>query len=164
MHVELGVTKKKLGWLSLLKVAWIVATVTVLLIGFGTCLAGDGPCLKAGRSMQGFMLLLSFPSSVLFLLSFSEIYGRETIHYPVDYVLFWLGTVVVGYLQWFVAVPSILATPVITTLGLSRKAHSKPVSKRRRRHRMRTQPVYEMKHFDEAGKTPIERVFSGGDK
>ena len=164
MHIELGVTKKKLGWLFVLKVAWIVATVTVLLIGLGTCLAGDGPCLKAGRSMQGFMLLLSFPSSVLFLLSFSGIYGQETIHYPVDYVLFWLGTVVVGYLQWFVAVPGILATPDITTLGLSRKARSKPVSKRRRRHRIRTRPVYEMKHFDEAGKTPIERVFSGGVK
>lgn len=110
------------------------------------------------------MLLLSFPSSVLFLLSFSEIYGRETIHYPVDYVLFWLGAVVLGYLQWFVAVPSILATPVITTLGLSRKARSKPVSKRGRRHRMRTRHVYDIKHFDEAGKTPIERVFSAGGK
>jgi hypothetical protein len=164
MHIELGVTKKKLGWLFLLRVAWIVATVTVLLIGFGTCLAGDDPCLKAGRSMQGVMLLLSFPSSVLFLLSFSEIYGRETIHYPVDYVRFWLGTAVVGYLQWFVAVPSILATPVITTLGLSPKARSKPASKLRRRHGTRTRPVYDIKHFDEAGKTPIERVLSAGVK
>ena len=160
MHVELRVTGKKLGWLFCLKAVWIVAAVSVLLIGLGTCLAGDNPCFEAGISMEGFMLLLSFPSSILFLLWFPVFYGAESIHYPVDYILFWLGAFVVGYLQWFVLIPRLFAAPVTTSLGFARKLRSKPASKRRRKRCVRPFATYEMKPFDQEGKTPIERVFS----
>ena len=160
MHVELRVTGKKLGWLFCLKAAWIVVAVTVLLIGLGTCLAGENPCFEAGMSMEGFMLLLSFPSSILFRLWFPVFYGVESIHYPVDYILVWLGFLLVGYLQWFVLIPRLFAAPVITSLALARKLGSKPASQRRRKRCARRFATHEIKPFDEQGKTPIERVFS----
>lgn len=163
MHVELRVTGKKLGWLFFLKATWIVAASIVLLIGLGTCLAGDTPCFEAGLSMEGFMLLLSFPSCILFFLWAPIIYGAESIHYPVDYVFFWLGAFVVGYLQWFVLIPRLFAAPLITSLGLLHKASSKSGSKRRRKRHV---PLaqHEPKAFDEDGRTPIEKVFSARDR
>jgi hypothetical protein len=159
MHLELRVTRKKLGWLFLLKAAWIVAASIVLLVGLGSCLAGDTPCFEAGQLMEGFMLLLSFPSCILFFLWAPLIYGAETIHYPADYVFFWLGTFVVGYLQWFVLIPRVFADPLITSLGLAHKVLPKSDSKRHTKRHLRHLSVHEPKPFDEAGRTPLERAF-----
>jgi hypothetical protein len=161
MHVELRVTGKKLRWLFCLKAAWIIAAVVVLLIGLGGCLVGETPCFQAGQSMEGFMFILSFPSCILFLVWYPVIYGWASIHSPVDYVLFWLGAFVVGYVQWFVLIPRLFATPVLTSLNLVRGARSKRSSRRRRRKQpVRTLAADELKPFDAEGKTPIERVFS----
>lgn len=96
MHVELRVTRKKVGWFFCLKLAWIFAAVAVLMIGFGTCLAGETSCLEAGLTMQGFMFVLSLPSSILFELCSPVIYGLDGIHSPTQYLVFWLGAFVVG--------------------------------------------------------------------
>jgi hypothetical protein len=161
MHVELRVTGSKLGWLIFLKAAWIAATLVALLIGLGTCLAGEEPCFQAGESMEPLMFFISFPSSVLYFVWSPEIFGWYTIHAPFDYFLFWLGAFVVGYVQWFVAIPRLFGTPLITSLNLAGGTRSKTRSNRRRRaRRVRILETNKVKPFDAEGKTPIERVFS----
>ena len=168
MHVELRVTGKRVGWLFCLKLAWILAAVAVLMIGFGTCLAGETPCFEAGLTMEGFMFILSLPSSIFFVLWSPVIYGFEGIHSPAQYVLFWLGAFVVGLVQWFVLVPKLFRSKTITTLGLTTPFRSKPRrSKHRpggRRKRESVQTRIELKPFDSEGKTPIERVFTASGK
>jgi hypothetical protein len=160
MHVELRVVGKKLPWPFYLKVVWIFATVVLLLVGFGSCLAGEEPCSAAAPPMQVFMFLLSFPSSVIFFICSLPIYGSGGIQTPMNYVSFWLGAFVVGYLQWFVLIPR-LAAPAITSLNLGVGTGPKHRSRRRRKRRAVEQfATNEVKAFDAEGKTPIERVFS----
>src|SRR3977135_2522605 len=104
MDFELHVTGKKLGWGFCLKAIWILVTVSILQIGLGTCVAGESPCIQAGVTMEGFMLVLSFPSCVVLFVLFPFV-GWESIHSATDYALLWLGTFVTGYLQWFFLVP-----------------------------------------------------------
>ena len=160
MHVELRVTGKKLCWSFYLKVVWIIAAVVLLLIGFGSCLAGEEFCFAAGEPMQAVMFLLAFPSSVMFLIFSPFIYGTEGIHTPINYFAFWLGAFVVGYFQWFVLIPR-LGAPAITSLDLGGGLRPKHRTRRRRRRRVIKTPANnEVKPFDADGKTPLERVFS----
>jgi len=160
MHVELRVIGKKLHWPFYLKVVWIFATVVLLLIGLGSCLAGEEPCFAAGQPMQVFMFLLSFPSSVIFFICSLPIYGSGGIQTPMNYFSFWLGAFVVGYVQWFVLIPR-LAAPAITSLNLGAGAPPKHRSRRRRKRRaVERLAINEVKPFDAEGKTPIERVFN----
>jgi hypothetical protein len=159
MHVELRVVGKKLHWPFYLKVVWIVATVVLLLVGLGSCLAGEEPCSAAAQPMQVFMFLLSFPSSVMFYICSLPIYGSGGVHTPMDYCSFWLGAFVVGYLQWFVLIPR-LAAPAITSLNLGAGTRPKHRSRRRRkRQAVERLAMNQVKPFDTDGKTPIERVF-----
>src|SRR6266446_1548375 len=159
MHVELRVIGKKLHWPFYLKVVWIFATVVLLLIGLGSCLAGEEPCFAAGQPMQVFMFLLSFPSGVIFFICSLPIYGSGGIRTPMNYFSFWLGAFVVGYVQWFVLIPR-LAAPAITSLNLGAGAPPKHRSRRRRKRRaLERLAINEVKPFDAEGKTPIERVF-----
>ena len=157
--MELRVTGKKLHWPFYLKIVWIFATVVLLLVGFGSCLAGEEPCFAAGQPMQVFMFLLSFPSSIMFYICSLPAYGSGGIQTPLNYFSFWLGAFVVGYLQWFVLIPR-LASPAITSLNLGDGTRPKCPSRCRRKKRaLNGLAINEVKPFDAEGKTPIERVF-----
>jgi len=141
--------------------------VAVLMIGFGTCLAGHTPCFEAGLTMEGLMFLLSLPSSIFFLLWSPVIYGLDGIHSPAQYILFWLGAFVVGFVQWFVLVPKLFRSKMITTLGLTTPLRSKHKRSKRRPGRRRKQelPVLiELRPFDNEGNSPLERVFTASGK
>src|SRR5437764_1665784 len=159
MHMELRVIGKKLNWPFYLKVVWIFATIALLLIGLGSCLAGEEPCFAAGQPMQVFMFLLSFPSSVAFFLCSSVIFGFGGIQTPMNYFSFWLGAFVVGYVQWFVLIPR-LAAPAITSLNLSAGTRPRHRSRRRRKRRaVERLVINEVKPFDAQGKTPSDSVY-----
>jgi hypothetical protein len=162
MAFELHVTGKKLGWSFCLKAIWIIVTVSILLMGLGTCLAGESPCFQAGMTMSGLMFFLSFPSCLLFVIWSPVIYGWETILSPTEYVLFWLGAFVVGYLQWFFLVPKLFESRSITSLGLIRQAPLRHGARRRKRHR--SHPAHKLKPYDANGGTPLERVFMASDR
>src|SRR5882672_7751185 len=100
MDLELRVTRKEIGWRFIVKLAWIVSSLSVMLIGLGACIPGEGPCTEAGYTMEGFMFFLSFPSSIVFFLLAPVFYGWDSVRYPGAYFLLWLGAFVVGYLQW----------------------------------------------------------------
>ena len=164
MDFELHVTGKKLGWGFCLKAVWIVVTVSILQIGLGTCLAGDSPCFQAGMTMEGFMFVLTFPSSVLFVILSPVIFGWESIHSITGYFLFWLGMFVVGLVQWFFLAPKLFEGDIITSLGLIPKVSSRPGAPTRRKCRSRIQNSRDVKPFDADGHTPIERVLRAGDR
>jgi hypothetical protein len=163
MAFELHVTGKKVGWSFCFKAAWIFVTVSILLMGLGTCLAGESPCFQAGMNMEGLMFFLSFPSGLLFVIWSPVFFGWESIHSPTDYVLFWLGAFVVGYLQWFFLMPKLFESNGITSLGLIGKAPLRDRA-RARRKRHRAHPSHKLNPFDADGSTPLERVLRGSDR
>jgi hypothetical protein len=159
MHVELRVTSRELGWPFILQGAWVVATLSVLLVGLGACTAGEDPCVAAGNLMAEFMLCLSFPLGVFFFVS-AALFGWESVHNSAHYFEIWLGAFVVGYIQWFVLVPNIFGRSLITSLGLTRPEPLKRDAsgrKKKRRAHLRRKP----ERFDTQGKTPVERMING---
>ena len=160
MHVELRVTSRELGWPSVLQLAWIVATLSVLLIGLGTCIPGEEPCFEAGNLMAEIMLCFSFPTGVFFFLS-TALLGFDSVHHPGNYFEVWLGAFLVGYVQWFVIVPHIFGRSLITSLGLTRPEPLKRDAGRRKRKRRRHLRGGTRERFDTQGKTPVERMING---
>src|SRR6266404_7734183 len=157
MHVELRVTSRELGWSFILQLAWIVASLSVLLIGLGTCIPGEEPCSAAGNLMVQIMLCLSFPTGVLFFVAMA-ILGWDSIHTPGTYFEVWLGAFVLGYLQWFLLVPYIFGRSVVTSLCLDppeARKHDSPRRKKKRRRRLRQT---ERPMFDTNPRTPMERL------
>jgi hypothetical protein len=162
MHVELRVTSRELGWPFILQVAWIVASLSVLLIGLGTCIPGEEPCSAAGNLMVQIMLCFSFPAGVLFFLSMA-ILGWDSIHTPATYFEVWLGAFVLGYLQWFLLVPHIFGRSLVTSLGLSPPEAREHDSSRRKQRRRRRLQQAELAPFDTKARTPVERLIDEDD-
>jgi hypothetical protein len=119
MHVELHVTSRQIGWSFILQLAWVVAALSVLLVGLGACIPGEPSCFEAGNVMSELMLCLSFPSSVFFFAA-TAFSGWDATHSPGNYFEVWLGAFLLGYVQWFVLAPRIFGRSHVTTLGLDR--------------------------------------------
>lgn len=100
-----------------LAVAWLIASVLVLVWWLYTYARGDlSDGLKAESQMYVILAmgLLSFPTGLLWAVAFSLVLGlldQLSIFRPLllESGLMWAGFVVVGYLQWFVFGPWMLA-------------------------------------------------------
>ncbi len=159
MDLELHVTGKKLGWAFCLQAIWILATISILQIGLGTCSVAEEACFQAGQTMSAFMFTLTFPSGILFVLSSEVMYGWGSIHSAAAYFLFWLGFFLVGLVQWLVLIPRIFESNKFTSLGLSAAKPSLRTARRRRKRRSRIKPSPAIEVFDVDGSTPVERIF-----
>lgn len=131
----------------------------------------DEACFISGETMMPLMFLLSFPASVPFAFAAAAMLDGTSIHYPDQYITFWLMMTVGGYLQWFVIVPRVLAKPELTLLNLGEatpvvlssspqgqsqtqqepqtRAHEQPQRPRRPKR---------IAAFDKDGRTPLERA------
>src|ERR1043166_7352037 len=109
-----------------------------------------------------FMLLLSFPTGIVFLLLSAFFLESYSVHYPSDYIIAWLIITCGGCFQWFIAVPRLLEGRKLTILDLKRNEQpsktiagdvpSSAVPERRLIRRISA--------FDRQGRSPLERVIS----
>jgi len=97
----------------------------ILLMGTQVCTATDEACAAAGDTMFWFMLLLSFPTGVVFLTISLIFINAGGEHYPADYIFAWFIMACAGCLQWFVIVPRLFDKPKFTLLDL--RAVPRPV-------------------------------------
>lgn len=140
-----------------LKTAWLAAAVMLLLVGTDSCMSSDGLCFPVGETMISWMIVLSFPAGIPFVIAAAIILEIGGIDYPFDYITFWLTMTCGGYLQWFVILPRVFAKPQFVTLNLkqpSKPAISDTPSAPVRKARKTKWPAA----FDRYGRTPLERA------
>jgi hypothetical protein len=152
------------------KFIWILLCVAVLFFHFGQCFEWESGCYSAGERMFSLMFLLSFPGSLFYLVFLGVTFNSVSASTPFLYFLIWGGAFAVGYFQWFGLLPYLLDRPEMTTLGLglsgasnvSRTGSGRCSSSRRRRRRRRAAWLRGARviHFDETGRTPLERVIN----
>ena len=143
------------------------------------CTTTDQACAAAGDTMWFFMLLLSFPAGIVFLIGSLIFLDFAGGHYPADFIFAWFVMACGGCLQWFVIVPRLFDKPKFTFLDLNSvqvpvTAISKvapatpqplvtssriplPVSGPRSRGPKRKNRITA---FDSRGHTPLERVIN----
>ena len=152
-----------------LKVAWVTASMVILLMGTNNCLATDYVCLAAGESMLVWMLVLSFPSGILSILVALIFLGFDSPDSLPTYLTLWLTMTGGGYLQWFVVTPKLFAKKELTLLSLQQKetandpalrkiAAREPASEHHRAPVRIPKPFRPIRAFDRQGRTPLERA------
>ena len=129
--------------------AWLTAALLVLLMGTNLCVSTDEACLAAGETMFLLMLLLSFPTGIVFLFISMFFLETDSVHYPSDYIIAWFIMTCGGCLQWFIVVPRLLEGRKLT---IAVDVCSSAVRKRKLFRRIRA--------FDRHGRSPLERVIS----
>ena len=142
--------------------AWLTAALLVLLMGTNLCVSTDEACLAAGETMFLLMLLLSFPTGIVFLFISMFFLETDSVHYPSDYIIAWFIMTCGGCLQWFIVVPRLLEGRKLTILDLKQDERSSKtiavdvcssaVRKRKLFRRIRA--------FDRHGRSPLGRVIS----
>ena len=158
---------------TFLKLAWVMASAScfifpLILIPFDNLHSWTG---QVAADMIFGMLILSFPSSLLYLLAVGCVYYMfSPFELPVTfYVLLWFGFFVTGYLQWFHFLPDLLNRQnssngqSLTTLGLGEGKDAGQGNKRRRARRRRRASQTQLAdkqvlQFEEIRLTPLERV------
>src|SRR6185295_879745 len=91
-----------------LKVAWAVAALMSLLIGTSLCTSTEVACVAAGDAMSFFMVLLTFPTGIIFFPIAMALVDSVGGHYPSDFIVSWSVLAIGGYLQWFYIAPRLL--------------------------------------------------------
>jgi hypothetical protein len=91
-----------------LKVAWVVAALTILLIGTNLCTSTEEACVAADNTMSSFMVLLTFPTGIFFFPIALAVVDSVGIHYPSDFIIGWSVLAIGGCVQWFYCVPRLL--------------------------------------------------------
>ena len=140
--------------------AWLTAALLVLLMGTNLCVSTDEVCFAAGETMLLFMLLLSFPTGIVFL--FISMFFLETdgVHYQSDYIIAWLIMTGGGCFQWFIVVPRLLEGRKLTVLDLKRDERpSKTIAVDVRPSATRELKLFKrISAFDRQGRSPLERI------
>ena len=152
-----------------IKYAWILLAITVFRLFLGSHLNNEDSWFAAEMSMSYGMLILSFPSGLLYFMLAGLIFDSIHFYTPASYFLIWFGTFIVGYLQWFWLIPYLSRQKEITKLGITQGAPiniTSTTSTNQRQVCIRTleqsadidaSPILQ---FDENGCTPLERVIN----
>ena len=109
-----------------------------------------------------FMLLLSFPAGIVFLLISMSFLESSSVHYPSDYIIAWLIMTGGGCLQWFIVVPRLLEGRQLTILDLKRNVQpSNTIAVDVRSSAVRERKLFRrISAFDRQGRSPLERIIS----
>ncbi|HEX3083656.1 MAG TPA: hypothetical protein VHP99_03970 [Pyrinomonadaceae bacterium] len=160
-----------------LKVAWAVAAVIILLVGTNLCTSTDEACLAAGNTMSFFMVILTFPTGIIFFPIAMALADSVGGHYPSDFIVGWSVLAIGGFVQWYYFVPLLLEKPRLTLLNLNAESappaaptpdplNAQPmtataniVSPARTRIRVRKQQN-QVRSYDKLGRSPLERVLN----
>ena len=142
--------------------AWLTAALMVLFMGTNLCVSTNEACFAAGETMFLFMLLLSFPTGIVFLLISLFFLETDSVRYPSDYLIAWLIMTGGGCLQWFIVVPRLLEGRKLTILDLKRNEQpSNTIAADVRPSAVRKRKLFRrISAFDRQGHSPLERVIS----
>jgi hypothetical protein len=161
-----------------LKTAWVIAAFMTVLVATTVCGSADHQaCSAAGNTMFLFMLVLSFPLGLVFLLISLIFFDGGGGTLASEYALTWFIMLCGGCCQWFVLVPRLFGKPQFILLDLRTPAREiskvvvalpAPVPAPRpaaietiaasRRGPRPSKPAKRIKPFDRLGRTPLERV------
>ena len=164
-----------------LKVAWAVAALMILFLGTNVCNSTEVACVAAGKAMSFFMVLLTFPTGIIFFPTALALVDSVGGHYPSDFIIGWTVLAIGGCVQWFYIMPRLLVKPSLTLLNLNSErvplavAMPAPISAQPTsaistppativsagpiRIRSRKQQN-QIRSFDKFGRSPLERVLN----
>ena len=141
----------------------------MLPLGLGACLV-DPNRYFASDNLAPVMFILSFPAGPLVFLAGALAIGGPPLSPPLDYSLMWIVAFVVGYLQWFWAFPRLFGKTEVITLGLTAVAAAPiladqpPLCSSAEAKQQRRIAPGRLLHFDNRGRTPLERVIHRGSR
>jgi hypothetical protein len=164
-----------------LKVAWVVAALMILIMGTTVCTSTDEACRAVGEAMVSLMVLLTFPTGIIFFPIAMALVDSVGGHYPSEFIIGWSVLAIGGCLQWFYIIPRLLEEPRLTLLNLSSEPETLPaptpvpvsiqpaattssppansISVAPLKIRTR-KPQNQIRSFDKSGRSPLERVLS----
>jgi hypothetical protein len=153
---------RDIKWLVVVKCFWLAAVISIWELGLGSCIT-DLHCSVAREYSLPLLVLFSFPIS-LFLLSFGAFVVNSGLTASLDpaleYTLLAFTMIVGGSVQWFRIIPAIFGNQKLTVLSLQ-KAKILDLGIREPtppQLSMNPVPSAQILHFDERGKTPLERA------
>lgn len=155
---------RKVRWSLVVQSVWLASCVEIWEMGLGSCLVQPG-CWIARDGMLPFLYLLSFPSSLLLVMFNGVLVDAGMaldVTPPLEYTFLAVGSIVLGYLQWFYLVPALFRNRSLTTLSLG-KSETIPLSTlepAQERVRIQTLSSAQIPAFDEAGRSPLERAIA----
>lgn len=155
---------REVRWSLVVKAVWLAGCIEIWEMGLGSCLV-QPRCSIARDGMLPFLYLLSFPSSLLLVMfnGFLVDVGMAVdVLPPLEYTFLAIGSIVLGYLQWFHLVPALFGNRNLTMLSLA-KSETIPLSKLepvQDQVRMQTLSSVQIPAFDEAGRSPLERAIA----
>jgi hypothetical protein len=156
-----------------LKVAWAVAALIILFVGTNLCTSTEEACLAAGDTTSFFMVLLTFPTGIIFFPIAMALVDSVGGHYPSDFIIGWSVLAIGGFVQWYYFVPLLLEKPKLTLLNLNGDSApaatptpnpinappaivDSPAPIRIRARKQQNQ----VRSFDKLGRSPLERVLN----
>ena len=146
------------------KSVWLGTVVTIWLMGLGSCLT-EPQCWLAEQGFLPFVFMFSFPGSLLFLIVNSVLLnlglGFDVAH-PLSYSYFGLGSIAVGYVQWFHVIPALFGKQKLTILSLRKTEVISPVTSKLQLDRPKAHQAVPPKisAFDKTGRSPLERAMN----
>lgn len=155
---------REVRWLLVVKAAWLAGCIEIWEMGLGSCLV-QPQCWIARDGLLPFLYLFSFPSSLLLVMvnGFLIDVGLSVdVAPPLEYTFLAVGSIVLGYLQWFHLVPALFRNRKLTTLSLA-KSETIPLSTLvpvQEPVRIQSLSSVQIPAFDETGRSPLERAIA----
>lgn len=149
-------------WMVVVKWVWLAAVISIWEMGFGSCIT-DPHCWFASNYLFPLLVLFSFPSG-LFLLGIGSLVLYSGLTASLDpaweYTLLAVSMIVAGYVQWFRIVPAIFGNKKLTLLSLQKTRILNLGNREPNPTQVTVNPApsIQILHFDERGKTPLERA------
>jgi hypothetical protein len=140
---------------------WIAACLSILLLGLGAYRIEPSDRATA-LELLPFMLIFSFPSGLMVAVMVGPFITSDP---PTQFLVFWLSMFCAGYYQWFVLLPSLGKSEIIS-LGLieSNTRRADPVVLTRPKTRRRRQRTRSIPAFDKNGLSPLQRAIDKTDR
>jgi len=144
--------------LLVVKICWLSANLILWLLGLGSCFE-DSHCWLAMNTVLPFIFILSLPGSVLFLV-FNEFFNAAdyavTVSPVLHYTFLAFGSLVFGYIQWFVIARALFRRRRFTSIFMDPQATVVPPLQ----PLLEINPRNEFVLFDVEGRTPLERIIA----
>lgn len=157
-------TGRGINWVLLGKCAWLTVNLGLWLMGMGSCMT-EPNCMFPKSDLLPILFLLSFPGSILFLIV-NEVLIEAGIFFDagpaMHYTFLSLGALTVGYLQWFHLLPALFGKREITVLSLNQPISAVTGEQEASPEQSRPEQIVALhiQPFDNAGRTPLERVIN----
>src|SRR5262249_23149692 len=122
----------------ILKSTWLTAVILIPLLETNI----HASCFENTDSGLALITFLSFPLGTIFALFSTSMLALIGLDSSSNFLV-WLLLVCGGYLQWFVILPALSATPELTLLNLRDSQASITSNKQKRRHSSKDLPKHQ---------------------